>query len=152
MQATCQVLTILVLFVKSTKVQPYFNRRYKTYGSFAQWKDGKIDLPRVEQNGHSVEFAPWPDHIDDEGVIHFQKNDTVESKYQETVKVKPDVVIYATGYTHLSFPFLSEGYPHSRDANVRSLWKEGDESIGFIGFIRPQLGRLLWSCTLVRHC
>jgi dimethylaniline monooxygenase (N-oxide forming) len=134
-------LTKLVIFVKSTKVQPYFNRRYITYGSLGRWKDGKIDLPRVEQNGHSVEFAPWPERIDDEGIIHFQKNDSLESKYIETVKIKPDVVIYATGYTHMSFPFLGEGYPHSRDANVRSMWKEGDETVAFIGFIRPQLGK-----------
>ncbi|OCT52237.1 Dimethylaniline monooxygenase [Cladophialophora carrionii] len=131
-----------VLFVKSTRIQPYFNRRYHTYGNFGQWKNSKIDLPRIDQTERSVEFAPWPEYIDDEGVIHFQKNDSLESKYIETVKIKPDVMIFATGYSHLSFPFLSPGYPDSRDANVRSLWKEGDETVGFIGFIRPQLGAI----------
>ena len=133
-----------MLFVKSTKVQPYFNRRYHTYGSWARRKNSKIDLPRIDVKDQRVEFAPWPEYIDDEGIIHFKKNDSVESKYIETRKIKPDVVIYATGYSHLSFPFLSEGYPDSRDANVRSLWKEGDETVGFIGFIRPQLGEYLW--------
>lgn len=133
----------LVIFVKSTKAQPYFSRRYMTYGNFAQWKDGIIDLPRIEQKGRTIEFAPWPESIDNDGIIHFKKNDSVESKYIETQTIKPDIVIMATGYQHLSFPFLSEGYPHSNDADVRSMWKDGDETVGFIGFVRPQIGEYL---------
>ena len=107
-----------------------------------RWKEGIIDLPRVDQTEHWIDFAPWPEYIDNEGVIHFQKNDSQESKHIETLKIKPDIVVYATGYSHRAFPFLSHGYPHSDDANVRSLWKGGDETVAFIGFIRPQLGKI----------
>src|SRR5690242_5063330 len=140
-------LSVLVLFVKSTKAQPYFDRRYIKDSKLMRWKESKIDLPRVDTKGHTIDFAPWPEYVDDEGVIHFKKNDTQESKHIETLKIKPDVVIYATGYSHLAFPFLSAGYPHSNEADVRSLWKEGDETVAFIGFVRPQLGKWPQLCT-----
>lgn len=131
-----------VIFVKSTKAQPYFNRRYIKDSRIRRFKESIIDLPRVDVKGHTINFAPFPEYIDDEGVIHFQKNNMQESKHMETSKIKPDVVIFATGYHHLAFPFLSEGYPHSNDANVRAIWKDGDETVGFIGFVRPQIGAI----------
>ena len=134
------MLTLPVIFVKSTKAQPYFNRQYINKTKLQQWREGIIDLPRVDTKGRTIDFAPFPEYIDEQGIIHFQKNDTVESKFAEKSSIRPDVVIYATGYSHRTFPFLSEGYPHSNDANVRAIWKEGDESVGFIGFVRPQLG------------
>lgn len=62
--------------------------------------------------------------------------------------MKPDVVIFATGYLP-SFPFLNtthntgrRAYPISRDTNVRNVWKEDDPTVGFIGFIRPGFGAI----------
>lgn len=134
------LIIALVIFVKSTKAQPYFNRRYIKDSGFRRWKAGIIDLPRADTNGRTIDFAPFPEYIDDEGVVHFRRNDTQESKIMETSRLKPDIVIYATGYSHIAFPFLSQDYPHSREANVRAIWKDGDETVGFIGFVRPQLG------------
>lgn len=53
--------------------------------------------------------------------------------------VRPDIVVLATGYIQ-SFPFLDSSYPLPQDVNVQRIWREGDESIGFIGFVRPSLG------------
>ncbi|OAL33326.1 hypothetical protein AYO20_07337 [Fonsecaea nubica] len=131
-----------IIFVKSTKVQPYFNRRYIKNSRIKRFMEKIIDLPQIDTKGRTVDFAPFPEYIDDEGVIHFEKNDTQESKYIETLKIKPDVIIFATGYRHLTFPFLSPDYPHSNDANVRAIWKDGDETVGFIGFVRPQIGAI----------
>ena len=62
--------------------------------------------------------------------------------------IKPDVVIYATGYVPI-FPFLNgpenkgqKPYPVAADADVRQIWKANDPTIGFIGFIRPGLGAI----------
>jgi dimethylaniline monooxygenase (N-oxide forming) len=62
--------------------------------------------------------------------------------------IKPDVIIFATGYIP-SFPFLqhsdNEGqrpYPTAHDADVRQIWKRDDPTIGFIGFIRPGFGAI----------
>ncbi|EXJ66093.1 uncharacterized protein A1O5_10708 [Cladophialophora psammophila CBS 110553] len=131
-----------ILFVKSTKVQPYFDRRYIKDSRLRRFMERIIDLPRIDTKGRTVKFAPFPEYVDDEGVIHFQKNDTQESKHIETLKIKPDVVIFATGYQHLTFPFLSQGYPHSNDVDVRAMWKDGDETVAFIGFVRPQIGAI----------
>ena len=52
---------------------------------------------------------------------------------------KPDVLILATGYTQ-SFPFMDATYPTPQDANMRAIWKENDETVGFMGFVRPSFG------------
>jgi len=54
---------------------------------------------------------------------------------------RPDVVILATGYTQC-FPFLDESYPGPKEADMRSIWKNGDESIAYIGFVRPSFGAI----------
>lgn len=61
-------------------------------------------------------------------------------------KVKPDVVVFATGYKR-TFPFfetenLGGSYPSASDANVREIWKRDDSTVGFIGFVRPNLGAI----------
>jgi dimethylaniline monooxygenase (N-oxide forming) len=62
--------------------------------------------------------------------------------------VKPDVVIFATGYLP-SFPYLNttdndghKSYPVAFDADVRQIWNSNDPTIGFIGFIRPGFGAI----------
>lgn len=73
--------------------------------------------------------------------------------------VKPDVVIFATGYTQ-SFPFLSGTYPLPKDASIRGIWQEGGEDVAFIGFLRPSFGAIppsaelqaqLWVLNLVNR-
>lgn len=99
-------------------------------------------MVRENKTGRYIDIAPWPSHVDENGVMHFQKNDSTESKYAKPVK--PDVLIFATGYKHLGFPFFdaASSYPETKDANIRQIWKDDDPSIGFIGFARPQIGAI----------
>jgi dimethylaniline monooxygenase (N-oxide forming) len=80
--------------------------------------------------------------------MHFPNNGRVEAQRIQQSVVKPDVVIFATGYLP-SFPYLntpdnhgSKPYPVAFDANVRHIWKDDDPTIGFIGFVRPGFGAI----------
>lgn len=58
--------------------------------------------------------------------------------------IKPDVVVFCTGYTH-EFPFFEgcKSDPRYYDGRlVRDIWPREDPSIGFIGFVRPNLGAI----------
>ncbi|KAJ3458869.1 hypothetical protein MRS44_012978 [Fusarium solani] len=103
------------------------------------------DLPRPSR---TIDVAPFPSHISEDGVAHFPvlPNRPESERIQETT-VKPDIVIYATGYVP-TFPFLNSDsgsdkpYPGSTDADVRAVWKRDDPTVGFIGFIRPNFGAI----------
>jgi dimethylaniline monooxygenase (N-oxide forming) len=57
--------------------------------------------------------------------------------------VRPDTVIYATGYTQEFGFFDKKGkYATPDEADIRNVAKTGDESVGFIGFVRPGVGEL----------
>ncbi|KFH48227.1 Dimethylaniline monooxygenase [N-oxide-forming]-like protein [Hapsidospora chrysogenum ATCC 11550] len=96
----------------------------------------------------TVETAPFPSHISSDGVAHFPLNNRPESELINQTVVKPDVVIFATGYVP-HFPFLNtqhnagrRPYPTSHDADVRQIWSSSDPTVGFIGFIRPGFGAI----------
>lgn len=57
------------------------------------------------------------------------------------MNVQPDTVIFATGYTQ-KFDFLDKesNYPAPQDADLRNVAKSGDESVAFIGYVRPGVG------------
>ncbi|PON30374.1 hypothetical protein TGAM01_v200814 [Trichoderma gamsii] len=103
------------------------------------------DIPPVSR---IIEVAPTPSHISKDGTAHFPLNGRPESvRINETV-VKPDVVVFATGYLS-SFPFLNEfehandkPYPTAWHADVRQIWNSNEPTVGFIGFIRPGFGAI----------
>ena len=93
-----------------------------------------------------------PQYIDENGVICFKNNGRPEYQRMRSEKVRPDIMVLCTGYTQV-FPFFNaaaedEGlktgkpYPTAGDADVRSIWKRDDPTIGFIGFVRPSLGAI----------
>ncbi|KAM5349796.1 hypothetical protein ACJ41O_006301 [Fusarium nematophilum] len=97
----------------------------------------------------TIDVAPFPSHISSDGVAHFPivPNRPESERIQEQI-IKPDVIIYATGYVP-TFPFLNSSsnenekvYPTSSDANVRAIWSKDDPTVGFIGFIRPNFGAI----------
>lgn len=104
-----------------------------------------MDVPTPPR---TIDMAQTPTHISADGEAHFPLTWRPESKRIQEMTVKPDVLIFATGFLP-SFPFLNtadnEGqrpYPVAFDANVRQIWKSDDPTIGFIGFIRPGFGAI----------
>ncbi|KAH7155181.1 hypothetical protein B0J13DRAFT_219844 [Dactylonectria estremocensis] len=96
----------------------------------------------------TIDVAPFPTHISEDGVAHFPLTGRPEAERIQTMEIKPDVLIFATGYLP-SFPFLNSPdndgrrpYPEAFDADVRQIWKSDDPTIGFIGFIRPGFGAI----------
>ncbi|KAH8658583.1 hypothetical protein BGZ61DRAFT_404172 [Ilyonectria robusta] len=102
------------------------------------------DLPRPSR---TIDVAPFPSHISEDGVAHFPiVPNRPESERIQQSTIKPDILIYATGYVP-TFPFLDTSssdnpYPTSTQADVRAVWKRDDPSVGFIGFVRPNFGAI----------
>jgi dimethylaniline monooxygenase (N-oxide forming) len=92
--------------------------------------------------------APFPTHIDEQGVVHFPDNGSEEYRRIKDQTIKPDVIVFATGYLQ-SFPFLEsprnagrKPYPRADEADVREIWRRDDPTVGFIGFVRPGFGAI----------
>lgn len=95
--------------------------------------------------GKKIDMAPWPTHVDENGVVHFEENDRPESIIMNREKeIKPDVVVFATGYIQ-SFPFLSadDDYPTLDDSTTRGIYRNIEDGIAYIGFIRPAFGNIV---------
>jgi dimethylaniline monooxygenase (N-oxide forming) len=105
----------------------------------------------MDTRGRAIDLAPWPEHIDDDGVVHFTNNGRPEWERMKDEKIKPDIVVFCTGYRQ-EFPFFnqvnfdepesSRPYLTASDADVRNIWASGDPTVGFIGFVRPSLGAI----------
>lgn len=102
----------------------------------------------VEDSDRIIDLAPFPSHIDASGVAHFQDNGRPEYHRIKNQAIKPDVLIFSTGYLQ-SFPFFQspanhglKPYPVASDADVRAIWKRDDPTVGFIGFVRPGFGAI----------
>ena len=105
-----------------------------------------------------IDLAPLPQSISSDGIVKFIKTERLEWGIRwMTGPVKPDIVIFATGYTQ-SFPFLDTTYPLPQDADIRGVWQQGNEDVAFIGFVRPSFGAIpplaelqaqLWTLSLL---
>ena len=97
--------------------------------------------------GRYIDVAPWPSHFDENGVVHFKKSERPEYDDLKDDIIKPDVLIYATGYTQ-TFSFFqhpankTQPYPVAKEANVRNIWRRDEPTVGFIGYIRPSIGAI----------
>ncbi|KIK66518.1 hypothetical protein GYMLUDRAFT_218564 [Collybiopsis luxurians FD-317 M1] len=131
------------------RIAPYISEPWRPREPFTigqKIRNFFFALPnRVDTKGKYVDLAPWPERIDENGVVHFIDNGRAEYQRMREKKVKPDVLIYCTGYKQ-EFPFLKSNvhgsYPVASDANVRGIWKKDDPSVGFFGFIRPSPGAI----------
>ncbi|KAI1037469.1 hypothetical protein LB503_013059, partial [Fusarium chuoi] len=123
-----------------------------------------IDVPKVH-GGKYIDLAPWPTHIDAEGIMHFSENGRIEAERMKMLPpVKPTMVVYATGYNQEFSIFEEankngEGYATCSEADVRCVWRHDDPTVGFIGFVRPGYGAIpplaelqaqLWLLALVK--
>ncbi|KAI1407624.1 FAD/NAD(P)-binding domain-containing protein [Hypoxylon sp. FL1857] len=110
------------------------------------WSTSEIRTPNTQEltQGRQIDLAPWPDHINDTGTVVFRDNGRPEYAQIKDEIIKPDVVVFCTGYTH-EFPFLGKDRcspRHYEGKLVRDIWPRDDPSIGFIGFVRPNLGAI----------
>lgn len=131
-----------VIFCKSAKAMPYISEQYRSKSLLNKLRTWLINMPIQPTGGRKIEIAPWPKYFDEHGVVHFHKNDRPESKRMEMEQdIQPDLVIYATGYQR-SFPFLSpEQYPSVEEATTRGIYRDIEDGIAYIGFVRPALGK-----------
>jgi dimethylaniline monooxygenase (N-oxide forming) len=123
---------------------PYISAPYRRSNSLVQRIRSKIaQVPLPTTNGRVIDLAPWPEYIDKQGIIHFSENGRLEAERMRNIHRPVDILVFATGYTQ-EFPFLDgQSYPRPEDADIRRIWKDGDESVGFIGFVRPSFGEYI---------
>ncbi|KAK7049360.1 hypothetical protein VNI00_005961 [Paramarasmius palmivorus] len=132
-----------VFLNKSHKAMPYINRPYRKRPAFMEHFSRYIDP--VEDSPPNTDFvvdlAPFPTHFLPNGRAVFpltKRKDAIRMKDRD---IRPEVVIYATGYRQ-EFGFMDPDYPTPDKADVRNVVKEGDETVGFIGFVRPGVGAI----------
>ena len=122
---------------------PYINRPYRDRSPWLDRIIKYIEPPEDSppQTNFTVDLAPFPTSFDKDGRAVFpdlKRKDAIRMKGRD---VRPDTVILATGYTQDFSLFDPEGkYPTSEEADVREIFRTGDETVAFIGFVRPNLG------------
>ena len=127
---------------KSAKAMPYINRHWKNRPLLLEKFASYLDPPSYKEDEASIDMAPFPARIERDGSIVFRDNGRKEAKRMRDRVVKPDVMVYATGYRH-SFPFLSDEYHTVLDrSSCRDVFHTSDPTVGFIGFVRPGVGAI----------
>jgi len=132
-----------VFLNKSHKAQCYINKPYKParrwLSYLSQYSDPKEDL----DNPIHVELAPFPDNINSDGSVVFgnSRDGRPEARMKNKV-VKPDLLIYATGYRQ-EFDWLGEGYPRGPEkVDTLEMLDSSDPSMAWIGHVRPGVGAI----------
>lgn len=118
---------------------PYISELYRTNTLGNKIRSSIIQIPLVKIDGRKIDLAPWPAYIDQKGAVCFTENGRPEAEVMKKLVCKPDILILATGYNQ-NFAFLDKTYPTPEDATIRRVWKPNDETVGFIGFVRPSFG------------
>ncbi|KAJ6488553.1 FAD/NAD-P-binding domain-containing protein [Mycena vitilis] len=132
------------LINKSQKVMPYINRPYRSR-PILDYISHYIDLPEdmPPNTNFAVDLAPFPTHFLPNGRAVFPVSKRKDAIRMQNRDVRPDLVIFATGYQQ-DFSFLDKagGYGTPGEADVRNVVKSGDETVAFIGFLRPSAGAI----------
>lgn len=122
---------------------PYLNRPYRQRPWYLEYMSRYIDPPEDSppQTDFTVELAPFPTRFTNEGQVVFnpcQRKDYVRISKMD---IRPDTVIYATGYTqHFDYLDKASNYSSPQIADLRNVAKSGDETVAFIGYVRPGVG------------
>lgn len=136
-----------VFFNKSNKAGPYVSAPYrpKQKSLLEAIRSAIIAIPPVETQRRQIDLAPWPERIDENGIVHFRDNGRIEHERMKDAGIKPDVVAFCTGYKQ-EFSFLNNAankagrpYPTAEQAHVRNIWRRDDPTVAFMGFIRLPL-------------
>ncbi|KAJ7491288.1 hypothetical protein FB451DRAFT_1222690 [Mycena latifolia] len=121
-----------VFLNKSHKAMPYINRPYKSRLAILEYILTSL-----------VDLAPFPTHFLPSGRAVFPLTKRKDAVRMQKRDVRPELVVYATGYRQ-EFSFLDKvgGYATPGEADLRNVVKDGDESVAFIGFVRPGVGAI----------
>ncbi|KAI9034147.1 FAD/NAD(P)-binding domain-containing protein [Hyaloraphidium curvatum] len=123
---------------KSTKSLPYINTGFKKH----YWWERFARVIEPDTGGKVIHLRPWISRVDADGAVHFIDNGTPEAEMaREAGPFRPDIVVLATGYRQ-EYGFLAPDLPRPAEADLKDIVKEGHESIGFIGFVRPNVGAI----------
>lgn len=122
---------------------PYINRPYRSRPAWMDYISSYIDPAEDSPpaTNFTVDLAPFPSHFLPSGRAVFPMSKRKDAVRMAKRDVRPDTVIYATGYTQ-NFMFLDPkgGYKTLGEADIRNVAASGDESVAFIGFVRPGVG------------
>lgn len=120
---------------------PYLSKPYKKRLFLDRIRASILNVPIPDTGNRKIDLAPWPEFICSESIVMFTENGRPEADTMRNVICKPDMLIFATGYSP-HFPLLDTSYGDPFDADRRGIWRNGDESIGFIGFVRLAVGAI----------
>ncbi|KAH6680487.1 hypothetical protein B0J14DRAFT_266618 [Halenospora varia] len=129
-----------ILFVKSGKAIPYISAPYRSTSILNRIRTALINIP-IKPTTRTIDLAPWPVSIAPDKTVTFLSSDRPEAALIAKRTIKPDVIVFCTGYT-ISFPFLDLSYPTPAQADRRGIFSSSDPSVGFIGFVRPAIGAI----------
>ncbi|KAK0638502.1 dimethylaniline monooxygenase [Cercophora newfieldiana] len=130
-----------LFMVKSDRAIQYISPPYRK-GWANAIRSFFINIPLRDTQGKEIELAPWPTCVRRVDIVEFADNGSPESKRLKTrPPVIPDTVIFATGYKR-EFPFLDEDYPRPADCSVRGIYRDINDTFGYIGIIRPSIGAI----------
>ncbi|CAJ0552809.1 Ff.00g008870.m01.CDS01 [Fusarium sp. VM40] len=147
-----------ILLCKSDKALPYLNVGKRSKSLANRIRSSFMNVKIKDTGGKKIDVMTWPESIDVDGILQFKKEITDDTTIPKE-QLKPDVLVFATGYTR-EFPFLDNDYPSVSQTNVRGIYKEGDVTLGYIGFVRPAIGAIpplaelqaqLWVLRLLQH-
>ena len=122
---------------------PYINRPYRKRPGVLDYLSRYIDPPEdmPPRTDFTVDLATFPSHFLSSGRAVFPMSKRKDALRMAGRDVRPDTVVYATGYTQ-KFDFFDKNgdYGTPSEADIRNIAKSGDETVAFIGFVRPGVG------------
>ena len=133
-----------VFLNKSSKAMPYINRPYKRRPKWMSYITNYIDPEEDATSDKLIELAPFVCHVDEDGEVKFQRGTEHQRAIRARIKtltVRPDIVIYCTGYQQ-DLPFLSSDYFLPQDAELRNITSTKDTSVAYLGHVRPGVGAI----------
>ncbi|CCC11410.1 hypothetical protein SMACR_02068 [Sordaria macrospora] len=152
-----------IFFNKSSNAAPYISYPYKHLqptttppSLLSRVRSALIGSTLKDTGGRYIDLAPWPQSISSSGIVTFQNNHRPEWERMRQQTVKPDIVIFCTGYNQ-EYPFFTEHNSsvtekhgkaarkyavEHKERDVRGIWNRNDPSVGYIGFLRPSLGAI----------
>jgi dimethylaniline monooxygenase (N-oxide forming) len=142
-----------IFLVKSDRALPYISAGHRSESLWNKIRTAVLNVPIKDTGGRKIDVMSWPEEVDNEGFM------TVNDEKGAARRIKPDVVVLATGYD-TKFPFLDNSFPTLADTDVRCIYKHDRVDVGFIGFVRPSIGAIpplaemqaqFWVLRLLQH-